>query len=171
MIEVGAASRLGDWARLRSLLWPELSEAAHRAELAQVLSSGDAGAVAFIASTGVGEIVGFAEASLRRGYVNGCETSPVTFLEGIYVEPEHRKTGIAKALCEAVEAWGRAAGSLEMASDADLKNTASHAFHAAVGFEETERVIFFRKPLSASMSREVSAAPDFSSSLAKSGQG
>ncbi len=129
------------------MLWPEASAEAHRAELEQVIAAGDGGTVAFIASTAAGEVVGFAEASLRTDYVNGCETSPVTFLEGVHVEPGRRKAGIAKALCLAVEAWGRAAGSVEMASDADLCNTASHAFHAAIGFEETERVVFFRKLL------------------------
>ncbi len=147
MIDIGGESHLDDWARLRALLWPDTSIEAHRAELAQALFAGDDATVAFVASTGAGEIVGFAEGSLRADYVNGCETSPVTFLEGIYVEPEHRQSGIARELCRAVEAWGRAAGSLEMASDADLSNTASHAFHAAVGFEETERVVFFRKLL------------------------
>lgn len=78
-------------------------------------------------------------------YVNGCETSPVVFLEGIYVKPEHRKSGAGRALCAAVGQWGAAAGCSEMASDANLTNTVSHAFHGALGFEETERVVFFRK--------------------------
>ncbi len=34
------------------------------------------------------------------------------------------------------------------ASDALLENEASHALHLALGFQETERVIFFRKSLS-----------------------
>jgi aminoglycoside 6'-N-acetyltransferase I len=147
MIAVAAPQHLDNWARLRARLWPALSAEAHRAELEQALSTNDGGTVAFIATTDLGEIVGFAEASLRGDYVNGCETSPVTFLEGIYVQPDHRGAGLARALCRAVEEWGRAAGSFEMASDADIANTASHAFHAAVGFAETERVVFFRKAL------------------------
>jgi aminoglycoside 6'-N-acetyltransferase I len=145
MIEIAAAEHLAGWAALRALLWPAASVEDHRAELEQALSAGDGKTAAFIASS-AGEIVGFAEASLRTDYVNGCDTSPVTFLEGIYVEPGYRKAGIAKTLCRAVEAWGRSAGSLEMASDADVSNLVSHAFHAAVGFTETERVVFFRKP-------------------------
>jgi aminoglycoside 6'-N-acetyltransferase I len=147
MVEIGAEKHLDEWARLRSLLWPESSIEAHRAELARLLSAGDRGTVASIASTGSGGIVGFAEASLRTDYVNGCETSPVTFLEGIYVAPDHRGAGIAMALCVAVGACRRAAGCREMASDADVSNTVNHAFHGAVGFAETERVVFFRKAL------------------------
>ncbi len=119
----------------------------HRAEVARAFLEQDGGFLALVAATDAGEIIGFAEAALRGDYVNGCETTPVTFLEGIYVEPSHRRTGVARALCLAVEAWGRAAGSREMASDADIANAAGQAFHTALGFEETERVVFFRRVL------------------------
>jgi aminoglycoside 6'-N-acetyltransferase I len=91
--------------------------------------------------------VGFAEVSLRRDYVNGCDASPVAFLEGIYVTPTHRKRGIARALVKAALDWARERGIDEFASDALLDNGASHAFHKAVGFAETERVVYFRLPL------------------------
>lgn len=98
---------------------------------------------------GGSEVVGFAEASIRHDYVNGCDTSPVAFLEGIHVRPDHRHAGVARMLCRAVEEWSRSAGCTELASDADLQNEHGHAFHAAIGFEETERVVFFRKPIQA----------------------
>ena len=103
--------------------------------------------IAFMALNGEGEPVGFVEASLRFDHVNGCDTSPVAFIEGVYVRPDWRRGRIARALCEAVESWGAGAGCREMASDALITNTVSHAFHAAVGFEETERVVFFHKAL------------------------
>jgi aminoglycoside 6'-N-acetyltransferase I len=34
-----------------------------------------------------------------------------------------------------------------MASDAFLDNSASHQMHGALGFSETERVVYFRKSL------------------------
>ena len=92
-----------------------------------------------------GKVIGFAEVSLRRDYVNGCETSPVAFLEGIYVLPDHRRAGAGRALAAAAERWGRAHGCRELASDALLENDASRGFHAGAGFEETERVVYFRK--------------------------
>jgi aminoglycoside 6'-N-acetyltransferase I len=88
--------------------------------------------------------IAFAEVALRRDYVNGCDGTPVAFLEGIYVTPDHRRTGIARTLVRAAADWGRARGAVEFASDALLDNHASHAFHKAVGFEETERVVYFR---------------------------
>ncbi len=84
---------------------------------------------------------------MRRDYVNGCETSPVLFLEGIYVSPEYRQRGIARLLCEAIANWGREKGCTEFASDVLLENRDSQSFHTALGFDETERVIFYRKLL------------------------
>lgn len=86
----------------------------------------------------------FAEAALRRDHVNGCETTPVAFLEGIFVRAEHRGRGLGSRLLRAVRCWARETGCSELGSDADLANVTSHAFHAALGFEETERVVFFR---------------------------
>ena len=91
--------------------------------------------------------MGLGEASVRRDYVNGCDASPVVFLEGIYVAPTYRRRGIARQLAERVAEWGRGRGLGEFASDALLDNTASHAFHSAIGFEETERVVYFRRRL------------------------
>lgn len=50
-------------------------------------------------------------------------------------------------LCNAVADWGKSLGCIEFGSDALLENPASHALHTALGFEETQRVGFFRKPL------------------------
>lgn len=86
----------------------------------------------------------FAEVALRRDFVNGCDSSPVAFLEGIFVRPEDRKRGIAARLLRSARSWAQDRGCCEFASDALLENTGSHAFHRATGFEETERVVFFR---------------------------
>ncbi|GAC1040245.1 aminoglycoside 6'-N-acetyltransferase [Rhizobium sp. No.120] len=144
-IERAADEHLEAWARLRVELWPHSSLEHHHAELAQIRA--DENAAAFVAIDSAGHVVGFAEATLRHDYVNGCETSPVLFLEGIYMRPEDRRGGTARALCEAVAAWGRQAGCTEFASDALIDNLASHAFHAALGFVETRRVVYFRKLL------------------------
>jgi aminoglycoside 6'-N-acetyltransferase I len=79
--------------------------------------------------------------------VNGAETSPVAFLEGIYVAPHARRSGVARKLIAHAEQWALDAGCSEFASDAAIDNTSSHAMHAALGFVETERVVFFKKVL------------------------
>lgn len=136
----------GGWSELRHRLWPEGSTAEHRVEIGEMLVEGER-LVAFVALGDDGAVIGFAEAALRFDYVNGCETSPVVFLEGIFVHEEHRRQGIAAALVSAAADWGRARGVSEMASDADIANLQSHAMHAALSFEETERVVYFRKGL------------------------
>lgn len=146
-IERGAMRHIEPWARLRSALWPDISIEDHRKELMHALSSADNNLIGFVALSDSGEIVGFAEAALRKDYVNGCETSPVAFLEGVYVRPESRRKGVARSLCDAVEMWGKSVGCSELASDAPLENQVSHGFHLAMGFDETERVVFFRRRL------------------------
>lgn len=94
-----------------------------------------------------GQPVGLAEAALRSDYVNGAETSLVAFLEGLYVVPDSRTKGVARSLLQEVIRWAREQGCRELASDALLENTSSHAVHRALGFQETERVVFFRRLL------------------------
>lgn len=147
VVMAGPDTPAGGWLALRAALWPTGSVAGHAAEI-EAIRTGQTGTVAFLFfAPDTAEAVGFAEASLRHDYVNGCETSPVGFLEGIHVDPAHRGQGIARRLAQAAEDWARAKGCAEFASDAALDNTASHAMHAALGFEETERVVCFRKRL------------------------
>lgn len=138
------------WARMRSALWPldEGEQNGHAEEIAHLLAAADPEILTLLAFDG-DEPIGFAEAALRHDYVNGCDTSPVLFLEGIYVCPKARGRGVARALSDAIAAWGRKLGCTEYASDAALDNHASHAFHAALGFAGTERVVCFRRLLGA----------------------
>ena len=144
-ISVVSAPDVDDLTALRHALWPHGSVAEYRAEVVAALASGKG--LALIARDNHDRAVGFAEASIRHDYVNGCDTSPVAFLEGIYVDPRHRRTGLARRLVEEVEAWARRQGYRELASDATMDNSVSHAMHNALGFAETRRVVFFRKVL------------------------
>jgi aminoglycoside 6'-N-acetyltransferase I len=101
----------------------------------------------FVEYDSSGSALGFIEASLHHDYVNGCSSSPVAFLEGIYVAPAARMQGVARALVAEAERWAAAAGCSEFASDTQLENADSHAMHAALGFKESQRVVFFKKSL------------------------
>ena len=145
-IALATTGDAADWTAMRTALWPSGGIGAHAAEIAELLD--DAGeTINLIARDDDGLALGFAEAALRRDYVNGCKTSPVAFLEGIFVKPEARGTGVARALVGAVETWARKQGCTEFASDASVENIASHNMHRALGFEETQRVVFFKKML------------------------
>jgi aminoglycoside 6'-N-acetyltransferase I len=93
-----------------------------------------------------GTLGGFASYSIRP-WADGCTTSPVPYVEGWWVAPDLRRTGVGRALIGAIEQWARENGFAELGSDAELENTTSLAAHAALGFEPTERVQFFRKLL------------------------
>jgi aminoglycoside 6'-N-acetyltransferase I len=91
--------------------------------------------------------VGFSHVYMRHEWVIGTENSPVGYLEGIFVCPSYRGQGIAQTLVRMCENWSREKGCVEFASDCDLDNTDSLAFHLKIGFKETGRIIFFSKEL------------------------
>jgi len=135
-----------DWLPLRMALWPECARAAHLKEMAGFL--GEPGRFAqFVVREMDGRGVGFVEASIRTDGVIGTTSSPVAFLEGLYVEPVARGRGVARCLVLAVSEWAVARGCSELASDTQLDNLVSQAVHLRLGFGETERVVFFRKSL------------------------
>ena len=136
---------LGDWVRMRRALWPEASLAVHRSEAEALLDSDRT--VACLARSPGAEWIGFAEAVLRQDHVNGCETSPVAFLEGLYVRSDWRRRGVARLLVRSIIDWAAAQGCRELASDALIDNLVSQRMHMALGFEETERVVCYRRVL------------------------
>ena len=93
------------------------------------------------------EYAGFIEMTLRRDYVEGCSTSPVAYIEGIFVKKEFRNQDIGRKLLKAGEKWAREKDCAEMASDCELDNLASAEFHKAVGFKEINRIICFTKKI------------------------
>jgi aminoglycoside 6'-N-acetyltransferase I len=133
-----------DWVRLRDELWPgSLSD--HDTETREYFETSRDAPIILVAEVD-GRAVGFLELDFRK-YAPGCTSSPVPFIEGWYVERALRGRGIGRALVEAAEARARAAGHLEIASDAELENTGSIAAHLALGYEEVERVVCFRRSL------------------------
>jgi aminoglycoside 6'-N-acetyltransferase I len=133
-----------DWVRLRDALWPgSLSD--HDVETSKYFASGVDLPVVFVADVG-GRLVGFLELDFRK-YAPGCISSPVPFIEGWYVEPAMRGRKIGRALVEAADAHARASGHVEIASDAELENAGGINAHLAVGYEEVERVVYFRRSL------------------------
>lgn len=89
----------------------------------------------------------FAQCQLRCDYVEGTESSPVGYLEGIFVSEEYRKHGYAAELLSECEEWAKEKGCTEFASDCELGNADSVKFHMSLGFEEANRIICFRKGL------------------------
>jgi len=133
-----------EWLRLSVALFPEDSVATLAPGMEEFLSRPDA--EVFVAERADGTLAGFVEVGARP-YADGCDTSPVGYIEAWYVDPDARRRGHGRALIAAAEAWALARGYREMASDALLDNAVSHAAHKRLGYEEVDRVVQFRKVL------------------------
>lgn len=132
------------WAEMRFKLWDHLSVDEHLGDIERMLRGGKrAGYIARLPDHAPG---GFAEICLRE-YANGCTAQPVPFLEGIWVDPKRRRSGIGRMLIEKITGDLTERGFHELCSDAEIRNRRSHKAHAKWGFSETDRVVYFRKPL------------------------
>jgi aminoglycoside 6'-N-acetyltransferase I len=137
-----------EWSRMRASLYsiPDPQEIDDWFDAAESGGTALVGVAVIVADRGDGSLAGFAEIG-SRAYAEGCETTPVAYLEGWYVDPDVRRTGLGANLIRAVEAWAREQGFSEIASDTELDNVASLQAHTALGFEEVERQICFKKCL------------------------
>ena len=141
--EVSSAS-LELWVNLGIKLWPDHSYEAIKSEFEGILESDKQTGFMYFQDGGA---IGFANASIRSDYVAGSKSSPTGYFEGIYVEPEHRKTRIASKLLETCENWLKMRGCKQIASDAEIDNTTSHSFHSKLGFKEVNRVVTYIKSI------------------------
>jgi aminoglycoside 6'-N-acetyltransferase I len=135
------------WALLRRALWPDTPAEEHAAEIdAFFAGTAREPLAALLAEDPAKGLVGFAEVSIRP-YAEGCRTDRVGYLEGWYVAPDFRGTGLGRTLVRAAEEWARGQGCVELASDTEEANTASAAAHRALGFTDLGLVRCFRKDL------------------------
>ncbi|MDJ0916171.1 MAG: GNAT family N-acetyltransferase [Woeseiaceae bacterium] len=137
-----------EWCRMRCALYsnPDPKEVDDWFEAAERGGTTCVGVAVLVVDRGDGQLAGFAEIG-SRDYAEGCETTPVAYLEGWYVDSDLRRSGLGARLLQAVEQWAKAAGFKELASDTEIDNDVSLRAHVALGFEEVERLICFRKPL------------------------
>ena len=143
---VGRADRSdsGTIARLAAQMWRSASVRELEEEFAKL--AGNENAACFLKFAD-GQPVAFAQCGLRTDYVEGTDTSPVGYLEGIFVLPPYRNRGYAAELLSCCETWAKGKNCTEFASDCELGNDGSLQFHLATGFEEANRIICFKKKL------------------------
>lgn len=135
-------------AQMRYALWPDGSVEAFAGEVEQILAGTFSPLpYAIVVAENDDAVTGFIEISLRS-HADGCETHPVGFIEGWYVNEAVRGTGVGRALVATAEAWARAHGCTEMGSDALIENEQSQRAHAALGYEVVDRCVNYRKLLS-----------------------
>ena len=129
---------------MRTKLWPEADPRELESELAGLFAL-DPPYVVYIAED-AGRQIGFIELWVRS-YAEGGPPEPSAYVEGLWVDPDHRRSGVATALLSEGEAWARRKGFKWLGSDAELANRDSHAWHRAAGFRTVERLVVFGKPL------------------------
>jgi len=148
--------RFQDWRRMRRDLYGGLDRGFHEAEMELIFSS--AQATCFIGLAESEAAVAMLEVSLRN-FVDGCLGGPVGYLEGIYVIPEQRKRGYGRELAQFAVTWFRSRGCRDMAADAELTNLEAQAFLRKVGFDETYRIVEYKRSLEAPKSTPVLSNP------------
>lgn len=144
MIRRAAKEDAAAVAELAVQMWQEHTPEELTEEFRQLIEE-DNGAI-FLCYDGE-KAIGFAQCQLRSDYVEGTETSPVGYLEGIFVAEEHRRHGVSGKLLASCQQWAREQGCREFASDCELDNRESLAFHLQSGFTEANRIICFAKKI------------------------
>ena len=133
-----------EWLRMRLNLWDGSVEENAR-EIDTFFSRLHDG-VTFVVERPDGGLCGFIEISLRS-YAEGCQTSPVPYVEGWYVDEDMRRNQVGSRLIQKAEEWARHRGFKEIASDTQLDNEVSIQAHQSLGYEAVERMVCFRKEL------------------------
>lgn len=136
------------WAAMRAALWPNEDADFLGHETLMHFSGTPLAEAVFICEDLDGAACGFLELSLRP-YAEGCATTPVPYIEGWFVSPAARHKGAGRALVAAAEHWAILRNFKEIASDTQIDNAQSQGAHAALGYEEVERLVTFRKSLQA----------------------
>ncbi|MBQ8799732.1 MAG: GNAT family N-acetyltransferase [Lachnospiraceae bacterium] len=131
-------------AKLAIQMWEDNTLEGLKEDLAEIIANPESAVFLLFDKE---QAVGFAQCQLRHDYVEGTDSSPVGYLEGIFVEVGYRNRGCAKELLKQCENWAKIMGCTEFASDCELENTGSLTFHLKMGFEEANRVICFTKKL------------------------
>jgi len=136
---------IGEWFRLRKMLWDGSSEEEHKAEMMDIYEHTETQLV-LVAEVGEDLLGGFLEASIRP-FVEDCHSDHVGYLEGWFVEEKYRRYGIGRQLVSEAEKWAKRKGATEMASDAEIGNEMSLEAHQNLGYQETSRLVHLRKDL------------------------
>jgi aminoglycoside 6'-N-acetyltransferase I len=149
-LDPATRSDFAEWKAMRSEMFSDLDDAYHEREMKLILESADQ-ACLLVREPG-GRTVGFLEVSLRN-VVDGCLGGPVGYIEGIYLIPAFRGLGLGGVLVDAVAEWFASQGCSNMATDTEIDNEEAQAFWSGLGFEETWRIVQYRKPIGAAAAR------------------
>ncbi|WP_032120859.1 aminoglycoside 6'-N-acetyltransferase [Clostridium amazonitimonense] len=143
-ILLASLDNLEDIVSMALELWPDNTIEGLKEEFMEILKSNNQGVLLYKLE---GKFIGFNQVSIRYDYVEGSNTSPVGFIEGIFVKESYRLKGVAKSLVRNGEKWAKEKGCTEMGSDVEFHNVDSYNFHKSIGYTEMNRIICFLKDI------------------------
>jgi ribosomal protein S18 acetylase RimI-like enzyme len=144
IIDVATKSDMHELLVMSQALWPDYTATELETTFNSILESEKFQILLYRTQV---EAVGFIYIGIRTDYVEGSDSSPTGYVEGIYVKPGFRRSGVARSLLEAGEVWLRQQGCTQVGSDIYIDNQTSYNFHIHSGFKEAGRLIAFIKDL------------------------
>jgi len=133
------------WHRLRAELYADLDPDHSILEIERMVS--DPALSTYLVFIGnEPEPIGMVELSLRN-IVDGCISSPVANIDGLYLTEQYQGKGLGKMLLQFIKKWARENGCSELAVDTEPENERAQKFYLREGFEETFRIVQFRMDL------------------------
>jgi aminoglycoside 6'-N-acetyltransferase I len=117
MIRAAKPTDAAVWESMRRELWPDGAED-HASEITMFFAGHkfEDLTAALVAESRSGAIVGFVELSIRND-LPGLHGRRTGYVEGLYVSPEVRSTGVAQKLLQASRSWAREQRCVAFASD------------------------------------------------------
>ena len=144
MVKRAAKKDLDTLVNLAGIMWDRHSVIQLFHEFSEIMAKGD---TQFFLKYEDEIAVGFAQCRLRHDHVKGTKTSPVGYLERVFVKEGYRNKGYAVELLEACEAWAKENGCMELAGDCEIDDKESFVFYTAMNITEANRLICFTKAL------------------------
>lgn len=147
-------TEIKEYFRMRSALWPEYDEKELYNEMLLILKGetfykNELSWTVFVAVRENGKLGGFIETAIYPE-LEHCDSKPIGFIEGWYVDEDLRKSGVGKKLVETAEKWALENNCTELASDVELDNIGSQRAHEAIGYTRyhiDDECIFYKKRL------------------------
>ncbi len=130
------------WQRFRAALYHDLDPAFNKDEIRRTVE--DPNLTSFLVfKNEEPNPIGMIELSLRN-MVDGCISSPVAYIEGLYLIEKYQGQGLGKEMIVFIKKWAKEQGCTELAVDTELENERAQKFYLREGFEETYRIVQFK---------------------------
>ncbi|MCR9287026.1 MAG: GNAT family N-acetyltransferase [Bacteroidetes bacterium] len=130
------------WIRLRETLYDGVESTFHEEEI-EIILNDKTKATFLVFETGKEDSIGMLELSLRN-IVDGCLSSPVGYIEGIYLHEKVRGKGYGRQMIDFAKKWAKSQGCSELGCDAELDDLSAQMFHQKMGFRETYRIVQYK---------------------------